>query len=109
MCLWRAEGACVLESPQFHTCLILSEFGVKGFVEECVFICVCVEGRGGGVGNEGEGRELGGTECKTLLFNGVMGGTVVRCLLFPLFLLNFSLCFLQSLSHPGIITSNELT
>lgn len=33
----RAEGACVLESPQFHTCLILSEFGVKGFVGECAF------------------------------------------------------------------------
>lgn len=34
MCFGRAEGACVLESPQFHTRLVLSEFGMKGFVEE---------------------------------------------------------------------------
>ena len=70
VCVCVFEGACVLETPQFHTCLILSEFGVKGFVVEFVW-------RGGGLG----------TGCRTLLFNGVTEGTLVCCLLFPLFIL----------------------
>lgn len=32
-----SRGGCVLKGPQFHTCLILTEFGVKGF-GECVFL-----------------------------------------------------------------------
>lgn len=53
MCVWQVEGECVLESPQFHTCLILSEFGVKDlWRSECVGESE-VGNAGGGGGNWG--------------------------------------------------------
>lgn len=35
MCVSR-EDVCALESQQFHTCLVFSEFALNGFARECV-------------------------------------------------------------------------
>lgn len=34
----KHRGHVYYKSPQFHTCLILSEFGVNGFVVGCVCV-----------------------------------------------------------------------
>lgn len=53
VCVCGLVGRVCVLTLQFHTCLILSEFGVKGFVEECV----CCGLGAGQRGNEGGGRE----------------------------------------------------
>lgn len=37
MCVSR-EDVCALESQQFHTCLVFSEFAMNGFARECVWV-----------------------------------------------------------------------
>lgn len=63
---------CVL-TLQFHTCLILSEFGVKGFVEECV----CFGLGAGQRGNEGGTKNRGCWGCRMVMLNGPTGETLV--------------------------------
>lgn len=64
VCVWGVAGACCAQGGalalQFHTCLIFSEFGEKGFVEECVSCGLDVRRRGNESGGGGGYRKAGG-------------------------------------------------